>query len=82
MLIYSDVQPEFMRFCLCFFQLQVEPLSKTTNSKYTGLSQAFVNILQEEGAAALWKGHVPAQMLSIAYGIVQVRKQGTGQWIK
>lgn len=54
------------------FQLQIEPISKgSLNSKYHGLLQAVQCIVKEEGYRALWKGHVPAQVLSIGYGIVQ-----------
>lgn len=53
------------------FQLQVEPISKNHISKYRSMSQAFPLILREEGLAALWKGHVPAQLLSIVYGMAQ-----------
>ncbi|CAL1677855.1 unnamed protein product [Lasius platythorax] len=53
------------------FQLQVEPISKCHISKYTSVSQAFLLILREEGVFALWKGHIPAQLLSITYGTVQ-----------
>ncbi|KAH0629484.1 hypothetical protein JD844_011574 [Phrynosoma platyrhinos] len=54
------------------FQLQIEQLSsKNPQSKYHGLWQAFWMILQEESPRAFWKGHVPAQLLSITYGAVQ-----------
>nr|XP_012221896.1 PREDICTED: mitochondrial thiamine pyrophosphate carrier [Linepithema humile] len=53
------------------FQLQVEPISKCHGSKYKSLPQAFLLILREEGIFALWKGHVPAQLLSIVYGMAQ-----------
>lgn len=50
------------------FQLQVEPISR---SKYRSMSQAFMLILREEGPGALWKGHIPAQLLSVVYGMTQ-----------
>ncbi|KAL0115728.1 hypothetical protein PUN28_010928 [Cardiocondyla obscurior] len=53
------------------FQLQVEPISRSHTSKYKSVSQAFMLILKEEGPIALWKGHVPAQLLSITYGMTQ-----------
>lgn len=54
------------------FQLQVEHLSpKDPNAKYHGILQAARQILQEEGPTAFWKGHVPAQLLSMGYGAVQ-----------
>ncbi|KAL4241064.1 hypothetical protein ACF0H5_001842 [Mactra antiquata] len=54
------------------FQLQEEPISITSSSsKYQSLYQAFRCIIKDEGFTALWKGHVPAQMLSVGYGIVQ-----------
>lgn len=54
------------------FQLQHEPISSgCKTSKYTGLLQAVRLIVVEEGLTALWKGHVPAQILSIGYGVVQ-----------
>lgn len=54
------------------FQLQVEPISKNSSvSKYRSMTQATKLIIQEEGFAALWKGHVPAQVLSVLYGVVQ-----------
>lgn len=53
------------------FQLQVEPIARNSVSKYQSIPQAFKLIICEEGAQALWKGHVPAQLLSITYGIGQ-----------
>uniref|UniRef100_A0A8C9PBL7 Solute carrier family 25 member 19 n=1 Tax=Spermophilus dauricus TaxID=99837 RepID=A0A8C9PBL7_SPEDA len=54
------------------FQLQIERLSRSDpNAKYYGILQAGRQILQEEGPAAFWKGHIPAQLLSIGYGAVQ-----------
>ncbi|XP_060559610.1 mitochondrial thiamine pyrophosphate carrier-like [Ruditapes philippinarum] len=54
------------------FQLQIEPISKSSSSsKYNGLYQAFRCIVKEESYRALWKGHIPAQVLSVGYGIVQ-----------
>ncbi|XP_076634974.1 mitochondrial thiamine pyrophosphate carrier [Colletes latitarsis] len=53
------------------FQLQVEPVSNHHVSKYKSLPQAFFLIFKEEGLFALWKGHVPAQLLSIVYGMNQ-----------
>ncbi|XP_061702419.1 mitochondrial thiamine pyrophosphate carrier [Syngnathoides biaculeatus] len=54
------------------FQLQIESLSSARpGGKYWGLFQAARCIHAEEGLAAFWKGHVPAQLLSICYGAVQ-----------
>ncbi|KAB0796854.1 hypothetical protein PPYR_10915 [Photinus pyralis] len=53
------------------FQLQVEPISYRRTSKYHSILQATSLIAKEEGLKALWKGHVPAQLLSITYGMVQ-----------
>uniref|UniRef100_A0A8C6IBA2 Solute carrier family 25 (mitochondrial thiamine pyrophosphate carrier), member 19 n=1 Tax=Mus spicilegus TaxID=10103 RepID=A0A8C6IBA2_MUSSI len=54
------------------FQLQIERLCPSDpNAKYHGIFQAAKQILQEEGPRAFWKGHVPAQILSIGYGAVQ-----------
>eukprot|EP00073_Rattus_norvegicus_P018584 XP_003751010.2 PREDICTED: mitochondrial thiamine pyrophosphate carrier-like [Rattus norvegicus] len=55
------------------FQLQLERVCPSDpNAKYHGILQAAKQILQEEGPRAFWKGHVPAQILSIGYGAVQV----------
>ncbi|XP_046378984.2 mitochondrial thiamine pyrophosphate carrier-like [Haliotis rufescens] len=53
------------------FQLQIDPIVKSDVSKYWGIRQAANSIWHEEGWRAFWKGHVPAQGLSIAYGISQ-----------
>ena len=52
-------------------QLQVEPVSSKSTSKYKSLLQTVSLICREEGVRALWKGHVPAQWLSIVYGSSQ-----------
>ncbi|KAK0675519.1 TPC protein, partial [Pygoscelis papua] len=54
------------------FQLQIEQLSsRNPGAKYHGILQAVQCIFQEEGLVAFWKGHVPAQFLSVGYGAVQ-----------
>lgn len=52
-------------------QLQLEPIKKNSGAKYTSTIQTFFLILREEGIRGLWKGHVPAQVLSIIYGFGQ-----------
>ncbi|XP_049874649.1 mitochondrial thiamine pyrophosphate carrier-like [Pectinophora gossypiella] len=51
------------------FQLQLEPIEK--GSKYSSVLQAVSAIIKEEGVTTLWSGHVPAQLLSISYGVLQ-----------
>lgn len=54
------------------FQLQLEPLGqKGTHSKYRNVVQAARTIYVEEGLFSLWRGHNPAQILSIIYGVSQ-----------
>ncbi|CAH0547987.1 unnamed protein product [Brassicogethes aeneus] len=53
------------------FQLQVEPISEHSVSKYRSIFQAVGLILKEEGPKAFWKGHIPAQWLSVIYGVGQ-----------
>lgn len=53
-------------------QLQVEPVSrKSPTSKYFGFTHVVSSMLREEGVASLWKGHIPAQFLTVIYGLVQ-----------
>ncbi|CAG4950765.1 unnamed protein product [Colias eurytheme] len=51
------------------FQLQLEPIRN--GSKYSSVLQAVSSIVKEEGISTLWSGHIPAQMLSISFGVVQ-----------
>lgn len=54
------------------FQLQIERLSsQKPEGKYSGLFQACRCMYTEEGVSAFWKGHIPAQLLSVSYGAVQ-----------
>lgn len=54
------------------FQLQIERVSsQRPEGKYWGLFQASRCIFSEEGVSAFWKGHIPAQLLSICFGAVQ-----------
>jgi len=58
---------------MCRPQLQVEPIVKGQNgAKYHSMLQACMVIHREEGAKAFWKGHIPAQVLSVIFGVVQV----------
>lgn len=51
------------------FQLQLEPIKQ--GSKYSSILQATSAIVKEEGISTLWSGHIPAQLLSVTYGILQ-----------
>jgi len=46
-------------------QLQVED----SRGKYRSFFHLITSLPRQEGVAALWKGHMPAQYLSIAYGV-------------
>ena len=52
-------------------QLQVEPIKREVGAKYTSTWQTFQLIFREEGVKGLWKGHIPGQILSVAYGFGQ-----------
>lgn len=54
------------------FQLQIEQVSpRNPQGKYWGIWQATRCIFREEGLPAFWKGHIPAQLLSVCFGAVQ-----------
>lgn len=51
-------------------QLQVEPVA-TSSGRYSGMLQTLFAIFRDEGIPGLWKGHIPAQLLSVFYGLGQ-----------
>jgi solute carrier family 25 (mitochondrial thiamine pyrophosphate transporter), member 19 len=52
-------------------QLQVEPVANVIGARYTGTVQTLFAIFRDEGIHGLWKGHIPAQLLSVFYGLGQ-----------
>jgi solute carrier family 25 thiamine pyrophosphate transporter 19 len=44
---------------------------RSAEAKYTGTVQTLLLIFRDEGVYGLWKGHIPAQLLSVFYGIGQ-----------
>lgn len=52
-------------------QLQVEPVANVGGARYTGTWQTLFAIFRDEGMYGLWKGHIPAQLLSVFYGLGQ-----------
>jgi len=57
---------------LHYVQLQEQPVRRSSYSKYHGMFHAVRTIFKEEGLTAFWKGHNPAQLLSVVYGLMQV----------
>uniref|UniRef100_A0A1I8FRN8 Mitochondrial thiamine pyrophosphate carrier n=1 Tax=Macrostomum lignano TaxID=282301 RepID=A0A1I8FRN8_9PLAT len=54
------------------WQLQLESISRRGDGgTYQSLPQTVGRILREEGARALWKGHVPCQVVSVLFNSVQ-----------
>ena len=51
-------------------QLQVEPVA-ASSGRYSGMMQTLFAIFRDEGVHGLWKGHIPAQLLSVFYGLGQ-----------
>lgn len=51
------------------FQLQVE--NDRSGAKYRSIFQAVKLMYREEGLRIFWRGHNPAQVLSICYGVSQ-----------
>jgi solute carrier family 25 (mitochondrial thiamine pyrophosphate transporter), member 19 len=51
--------------------LQVEPVAAVMGARYSGTVQTLFAIFRDEGLHGLWKGHIPAQMLSVFYGLGQ-----------
>ncbi|ESO11324.1 hypothetical protein HELRODRAFT_186259 [Helobdella robusta] len=52
-------------------QIQDNPMHQMDSAKYRGMFRTGSVVCKSEGVRALWKGHVPAQVLSISYGVLQ-----------
>jgi len=52
------------------FKIRMQLQAEGKAGKYRGLIHLAVTLPREEGLAALWKGHLPAQVLSVTYGFV------------
>jgi len=50
------------------FKIRMQLQTEVKGGKYRGLAHLAITLPREEGLAALWKGHIPAQALSITYG--------------
>jgi len=50
------------------FKIRMQLQSEAKGGKYRGLAHLVITLPREEGLAALWKGHLPAQALSVTYG--------------
>ncbi|OZC10600.1 hypothetical protein X798_02349 [Onchocerca flexuosa] len=61
----------FQSLCMLLFKVQREPTFGKTRGRYHGIVQACSRIYKDEGLMAFWKGHIPAQGLSVVYGVVQ-----------
>ena len=61
----------------CFYQVIIEPvlwliLWEAFSCRRSEIFENILNIVtREEGLAALWKGHLPAQALSVTYGFAR-----------
>ncbi|GAX72706.1 hypothetical protein CEUSTIGMA_g162.t1 [Chlamydomonas eustigma] len=53
------------------FQVQLEPLTASKASKYTGIRQALTTVFKEEGIQGLWRGTVPGLLMTVPYTAVQ-----------
>eukprot|EP00049_Salpingoeca_infusionum_P002915 m.61280 g.61280 ORF g.61280 m.61280 type:complete len:198 (-) comp11854_c0_seq7:567-1160(-) len=51
-------------------QLQAEPIAHG-GGKYRGTWHCFQTVVFEEGATALWRGHIAQQLLSVSYSAIQ-----------
>ena len=49
----------------------VSQVEAAADAKFKGVFHATATMLKEEGVKSFWKGHMPAQYLSISYGVFQ-----------